>query len=102
MVTQPVDEAASVRRGHHRLQRLHHRGGALLRQADIEVFIKPEIEHHLQPIAAAEIMAIRFHLHVHFTQQYRVGVEALHDLAKMRQQRVAPRLFALPGLLHQM
>ncbi|VGP00852.1 hypothetical protein SB00610_00611 [Klebsiella quasipneumoniae subsp. similipneumoniae] len=102
MVTQPVDEAASVRRGHHCLQRLHYRGGALLRQADIEIFIKPKIEHHLQPIAAAEIMAIIFHFHVHFTQQYRVGIEALHDLPEMRQQRVAPRLVALPGLLHQM
>jgi hypothetical protein len=36
-------EAASVRRGHHCLQRLHYRGGALLRQADIEIFIKPKI-----------------------------------------------------------
>ena len=26
----------------------------------------------------------------------------LHDLPEMRQQRVAPRLVALPGLLHQM
>ncbi|MBN0941739.1 chorismate-binding protein, partial [Pseudomonas aeruginosa] len=31
MVAQPVDEAAPVRRGHHRLQGLHHRRGALLR-----------------------------------------------------------------------
>ena len=102
MVTQPVDEAAPVRRGHHRLQGLHDRRGALLRQAEVEVFVKPEIKHHLQPIALAEIMTVIFYRDVHFTQEYRIGIEALYNLPEMGQQRVAARLVALSGLLDQM
>ena len=102
MVTQPVDEAAPVRRGHHHLQGFYHRGGALLRQTEVEIFVKPEIEHHLQPIAVTEVMAVIFYRNVHFTQQYRLGIEALNDLPEMVQQRVAARLVALPGLFHQM
>ena len=102
MVAQPVDEAAPVRRGHHRLQGLHHRRGALLRQAEVEVFVKPEIKHHLQPIALAEIMTVIFYRDVHFPQEYRIGIEALYNLPEMGQQRVAARLVALSGLLDQM
>lgn len=47
-------------------------------------------------------MAVIFYRNVHFTQQYRLGIEALNDLPEMVQQRVAARLVALPGLFHQM
>ena len=102
MVAQPVDEAAPVRRDHHRLQGLHHRRGTLLRQAEVQVLVKPEIKHHLQPIAVAEIMTVIFYGDVYFSQEYRIGVEALHNLPEMVQERVASRLVALPGLFHQM
>ena len=61
-----------------------------------------DISDHLQPIAVTEVMAVIFYRNVHFTQQYRLGIEALNDLPEMVQQRVAARLVALPGLFHQM
>ncbi|MBN1016126.1 chorismate-binding protein, partial [Pseudomonas aeruginosa] len=68
-------------------ERLWRRRGALLRQAEVEVFVKPEIKHHLQPIAVAEIMTVIFYRDVHFTQEYRIGIEALYNLPEMGQPR---------------
>ena len=61
-----------------------------------------DISDHLQPIALAEIMTVIFYRDVHFTQEYRIGIEALYNLPEMGQQRVAARLVALSGLLDQM
>ena len=47
-------------------------------------------------------MAVVLHRHIHFPQQYRIGIVTLNDLPEMGQKRVAARLVALPGLLDQM
>lgn len=43
-------------------------------------------------------MTVIFYRDVHFTQEYRIGIEALYNLPEMGQQRVAARLVALSGL----
>jgi hypothetical protein len=95
-------EAAGVRRHHHFLDGVDQRAGALAGEADVKIFVQPEVKHHVKPVIIAKIVAILRHLNVDFAEQYGLRIMSFNQPTQMFQEPQPAFLLAASGLFRQM
>ena len=98
VVTQPVGKAAGVRRDDHFLHRVAQRAGAFSGQADVEIFVEPEIEDQIQAVVVAEVVFVGLHLNIHFTEQDRLRVMLRNQATQMFEDPQPLFLITVSGL----
>lgn len=86
VVAQPVCEAAGVRRHYHFLDGLDQRAGALAGEADVKIFVQPEVKYHIKSVIIAKIVAILRHLNVDFAEQYGLRIMLFNQPTQMFQE----------------